>query len=208
MVVYKATNLVNGKVYIGQTIGRLNRRITGHKVAIQNNKYHYAFVNALRKYGLDGFNWQVICICPNIDSLNEQEEYYIIYYNTMDRGIGYNMQSGGANNLLSDDTKDKIRQKALGRKTSKKTKEKLSKYHTGMVMNISDEWRNQLRDKWGGKNNPMYNSHRTGIDNPFYGKTHSDKTKKDLSNKIKMLWQDPVYRAKQMRYRKKLKELR
>ncbi len=105
MIVYRATNLINGKIYIGQTIKTLTRRKSKHLYDTNHGSPLY-FHKALRKYGFNNFKWQVICICPNINILNEQEEYYIAFYNSMNNG--YNMTSGGKNYIPSEETKQKI----------------------------------------------------------------------------------------------------
>ncbi len=110
MLIYKATNKINGKVYIGQTVHSLEGRKVKHI-----ERYHTSFThfhNALKKYGLDSFRWEVICICPDIDSLNEKEQYYIAYYDSMDSG--YNLTSGGKNCTISEKTKQKLSKLSAG----------------------------------------------------------------------------------------------
>lgn len=52
-VIYKATNILNGKCYVGQTTRHLIKRIRGHCTSDAN----YYFSRALRKYGEDNFAW-------------------------------------------------------------------------------------------------------------------------------------------------------
>ena len=60
MIIYKAINQVNGKIYIGQTVGSLKKRIKDH---IYDSKRHdYYFARALRKYGEENFFWLVFFI--------------------------------------------------------------------------------------------------------------------------------------------------
>ena len=75
MEVYKVTNKLNGKSYIGKTIYDLETRKKGHlKVRYTRN---YPFYNALNKYGLDSFTWETIYICNNENELNKMEMYFI-----------------------------------------------------------------------------------------------------------------------------------
>ena len=105
MIVYKATNLINNKVYIGQTIYDLNSRRKSHtKQSSLKNGNNY-FKNAINKYGVDEFKWEVIRICNNVNELNVWEQYYILYYNSINDG--YNLQSGGLNYIASESTKEK-----------------------------------------------------------------------------------------------------
>lgn len=78
MIIYKATNKVNGKSYIGQTIQTIQRRAYCHKLNAINGSKTY-FHNAIRKYGFDSFVWQVIEICQSKEELDEMEFHYIIH---------------------------------------------------------------------------------------------------------------------------------
>lgn len=95
MIIYKATNIQNNKVYIGQTVGLLKNRINGHisesKRNVQNNKFH----NAILKYGVDSFRWEIIDKANSKDELNKLEIFYINLYNSTKDEYGYNTQLGG-----------------------------------------------------------------------------------------------------------------
>lgn len=86
MIIYKVTNRLNGMVYIGQTSRSLNRRISEH---LSNNRTSY-FDRALRKYGINNFNIEIIDIATSKEELNEKEKYYIEYYDSKIPN-GYNM---------------------------------------------------------------------------------------------------------------------
>ena len=73
--IYKITNLKNGKQYIGQTSNPLpEKRIKQH--FRPNRKTVDIVSNAVQKYGLKFFTWEIICICP-VRDLDEKERYYI-----------------------------------------------------------------------------------------------------------------------------------
>lgn len=95
MLIYKATNNINGKVYIGQTHKTLEERKMRHKHDSQ--KMDTYFYRAIRKYGWENFSWEVIE--DNItteEELNEKEKYYIKKYDSFDnKEKGYNTTSGG-----------------------------------------------------------------------------------------------------------------
>lgn len=108
MIVYKATNKINGKVYIGQTVYTLEKRKKEHEKA---GKYKYCngiFDKAIQKYGKENFDWEIIDTAKSIDELNKKESYYILLYHATDLSLGYNLKNTGENSFLSDDTKKKI----------------------------------------------------------------------------------------------------
>lgn len=124
MIIYKTTNLVNGKIYVGKQ---------------QTDKENYLgsgviLKKAIEKYGSENFTKEILQTCNTIEELCEQEIYWIKELNATDQKIGYNIALGG----------------------------------TG-----GDTY----------SNNPNYNQiieKLTGENNGFYGKTHSEETKKKI----------------------------
>lgn len=107
-IIYKITNNINGKVYIGQTIkerGFLDRyphkgvgieRVYKHhkKNKNRNDGYNIHLFNAIEKYGFDAFTVdEVFDIAFNKDELNDKEKYYIEYFDSFNNG--YNQTLGG-----------------------------------------------------------------------------------------------------------------
>lgn len=96
--IYCITNLINGKRYIGQS-KNIEERWKKHKRNAFNFKdtnYNKYFYQAIRKYGLDNFKFEVIEECK-IEELDEREIYWISFYQTFppDLGKGYNLTKGG-----------------------------------------------------------------------------------------------------------------
>lgn len=102
--IYKITNKVNGKCYIGQTRYTVEFRWRQHK----NSKDDLVLHRAFRKYGIENFLFETIEEC-NVDKLNEREMYYIAEYNSFKDG--YNMTVGGDGNriLELDNSYDEIK---------------------------------------------------------------------------------------------------
>lgn len=98
MVIYKITNLINGKIYIGQTTKTLKDRILQHRNAFVSNVDNYLY-NAMHKYGWDNFKFEAIdCSAQTKYELDKLEQYYIKKYNS--RIDGYNMTDGGESNPM------------------------------------------------------------------------------------------------------------
>lgn len=96
--IYKITNLINNKVYIGQSKNiemRWNRHKTG-PFNPNNNSYNSALYRAIRKYRLENFTFEVIEKCEEKD-LNEKEIFWIRYYDSHNKNKGYNLTGGGEN---------------------------------------------------------------------------------------------------------------
>jgi hypothetical protein len=107
MIVYKITNKINGKVYIGQTILVLNQRWAKHKSDTKRGS-NCSIHNALRKYGFDNFTIEEIDGANNQTELN-YKEYLQIHLNNSLYPSGYNLKTGGNKISMSDFTKNKIK---------------------------------------------------------------------------------------------------
>ena len=89
--IYKITNNLNQKSYIGQSIDILTRW-KQHIYEANHNRLNNTIYQAIRKYGIDNFTFSVLEECQK-EQLNEQERYWITYYNTYNNG--YNSTPGG-----------------------------------------------------------------------------------------------------------------
>lgn len=85
--IYKVTNKINGKVYIGQSVD-IGRRWRQHMTAEDDIYFH----KAIQKYGVENFEWEVIEKCKKSE-LDERESYWIEYYDSFNKG--YNCTRGG-----------------------------------------------------------------------------------------------------------------
>lgn len=94
-IIYKITNTINGKVYIGQTIQSFKRRIKSHKSHLQSHKHHNELLQrAYDKYGWDVFEVEIIEKCDS-ENLDERERFWIDKYDATNHELGYNFESGG-----------------------------------------------------------------------------------------------------------------
>ena len=109
--IYKLTNLVNGKIYVGKSVN-LKRRLNQHK----NNECETFIKNAIKKYGLVNFRISILEVFPSrnhlIDKmLLDREEIWIRIYNSTDRNIGYNFCKRSTDRTgckYSEETKKRI----------------------------------------------------------------------------------------------------
>ena len=93
-IIYKATNLINGKMYVGKTIKKLRERKSAHKHEASNCNDNRYFHKAIRKYGFENFKWEVIDYALSEEISFNMEKYYIKKLKTK-APIGYNLTDGG-----------------------------------------------------------------------------------------------------------------
>lgn len=89
-IIYMATNAINGKSYIGQTVSGLESRKSSHYKDAKNKNFY--FCRALRKYGRSDWSWTILYTVRERD-LNVAEICAIYYYDTYYNG--YNSTEGG-----------------------------------------------------------------------------------------------------------------
>ena len=159
MIIYKVTNNVNHKCYIGQTIQKLNNRIRSHKYGSKSNN-PMIISRAIHKHGWDNFSWEIICECKTKEELDEMEFHYIKQYHSHVSEYGYNLSVGGHGPVGIKQTDERRKHQSdimtgkgnsmYGKKHSKETRELIS----SIISKIQK-----------GKNNPNYGN--TGNKNPL-----------------------------------------
>lgn len=102
MIIYKTTNLINGKIYIGQD-SKNNPKYLGSGVI---------FLKALKKYGKENFKKEIIDTALTIDELNDKEIFWINENNSTNQIIGYNVSFGGSGITLPKEVLLKKSEKA------------------------------------------------------------------------------------------------
>lgn len=183
--VYKITNIINGKVYIGQSIN-IKARWKDHVNALNRQDSHSILLQrAWDKYKEENFTFEILELCPE-DMLDKIEMKYIELYDA--RNNGYNIESGGnSNKHLSDDTKQKIREACLGRQHSDDTKQKMSKSRTGKNngmygKNHSEESKRKMSESKKGKpGHPSSEKQKEAARRSNTGKTVSKETRIKIS---------------------------
>lgn len=189
MIIYKTTNLINGKIYIGQDTN--------------NDPNYYGsgllLKKAIKKYGKNNFIKQIIEYCDTNEILDEREVYYIKKYDSINKG--YNLSTGGTggpnflNKSHSEETKEKMKN------IWNKRKDKTDFKHNMIGFKHSDETKKKMslskKGRFCGPENSMYGKKHTeesrqkmgrpkfGPDNLMYGKKHTEETKQIISEKNK-----------------------
>ena len=163
--IYKYTNLINGKIYIGQTIGDLTYR-AGH------NGYKYRkcpyFYNAIQKYGWKNFTSEILQDNLTRTQANELEIEYIKKFNSQNPEIGYNISDGGNTNSV---LRKKLYQYSLDGEYIKEW-ESLSEATRFYNSSIDPLLRNSLGYQWSyekvDKMPPIKNYNNLGVEKKVY----------------------------------------
>ena len=182
--IYCIENLINGKKYIGQSINTKERMFKYHKNCVILN-------NAIKKYGKENFKRYVILYCESdTDELARYEIACIkIFHSHVSEG-GYNISWGGKAPMLgrkqSKKAKQKVSKANLGKHLSDETKQKVSKARLGK--HLSDETKQRMSVSKKGKK--FTDDHRKKLSDAKKGKHLSVETRKKISvaNKYKPSW--------------------
>lgn len=195
MVIYKTTNLVNGKQYIGRD-SHNNPNYLGSGISIRS---------AIKKYGKENFKKEILEVCSSQEELKEREEYWLNYYDAGGNDMFYNMHNSSCGAEFgkprSEETKRKLREMFSGEKSpnygkplSEETKRKLRESHLGQKNHFfgkkhSNNTKELIRQSRVG--NPLHDSTKQklrerfqGENNPMYGKKHSEKIREKISNQL------------------------
>ncbi|MDK2600541.1 NUMOD3 domain-containing DNA-binding protein [Bacillus stercoris] len=208
--VYKITNIVTGKYYIGSSYN-CEERWKGHLKGLRNSKHvNNHLQHAFDKYGIDNFTFEIIHALP-VDEARDKEQWYIDNFYDEMHNISRTAYDGG--DLISyhprkdeivaqmtesvrqryknmtDEDKEKqwgyIQEKGnpmQGRKHTDESRRKMSESSKGIPS------ANKGKKVHSPENIALFSklaSERTGEKNPFYGRQHSEELKQMLSEKFK-----------------------
>lgn len=103
-VIYMHRNLINNKVYIGQTIQKPEYRWRNKGKGYKDSSLFY---KAIQKYGWENFQHTILEDSIPQKQLNQREKYYIMLYQSNNRDYGYNLTPGGYEPLTDQQKKTK-----------------------------------------------------------------------------------------------------
>lgn len=155
---YKITNQVNNKVYIGQTIdanGRWSAHKSKSKAKVEGPVQYIS--RAIAKYGIENFAFEVIATCQTQEDADEIESALISQYDSRNKQFGYNVKPGGNVAPHAEETKQKIRQAtfeqiatkghpAQGREVSQETRDLMRKIRLENPIEYTDEIRQHMSE--------------------------------------------------------------
>lgn len=171
MYIYKITNLINGKIYIGQTTRSIN----------ESKSYYgsgFKIKGEIYKYGKENFSKDIIEVCYTKEELDLKEEYWISYYDSTNPEKGLNLRTGGNKSKFSDEFKEKMSNALSGEN------------NPFFGKNHSEESIKKMVESKIGKKNPNYgksmkDSTKEKLSKALTGIKRSNDTKEKMSKAAK-----------------------
>ncbi len=164
-IIYKTTNNLNNKIYIGQTTKPLDERIKKH---IKSN--HTYFQLAINKYGKNNFIFEIIDKANNKAELDYLEKIWIRYHKSNKKEYGYNLTNGGEGGVPNDEVRKKLSKRQIGKLNHS--------WKGGKKAYICIICKKKILDYKYRKycSRVCCIKGQVGKGNPFYGKKHSNST--------------------------------
>ena len=167
--IYKITNKINGKVYIGQTCKSIQYRWQRHQYSSSGC---IRLRDAIVECGVDNFLVEEVEVCQNNIEAFDRECYWIEFYNSMN--VGYNMRIGS---LILDETRSKISEANKTWVRSEETRAKMSEAKKGRT--LSQEHKDKIGES--GKKRTASEETRAKISIAKKGRVVSQETRDKLS---------------------------
>lgn len=203
--IYRITNLINKKNYIGQTIDA-SKRWWQHKNEARKAEPSMIINKAMKKYGISNFKFEIIASCWNYQNANEVETLLVKQYEShISTGKGYNVSNGGNTAPKTEEWKQMIRDWHAS--LSPEEKQKRSEIHREYIINqIETRGHPALGNKWTDEQKAKLSESLKAIDKDKWytdevrlhmSKAHigikdSEETKKNKSNSAKEAWKNRI----------------
>jgi group I intron endonuclease len=163
MIIYKTTNLINNRFYVGKDKMNNPRYLGSGKILKE----------AIKKYGKENFIKEILEICETVDKMNEREIFWIEELNAIEEGYNITKGGDGGNTIENHPNKNEI---------SKKHSEWMIENNPTRGRKKSQEEIDNWRKSYVGK--------YTGSNNPNYGSKRNESTKIKISESKKKYWEN------------------
>lgn len=170
--VYLIRNLLDNKIYIGQTWLDIKERFAQHA---KPNSGCVKLRNAILKYGRDSFSIEILAQTSSQILGDYLESIFIVEYDSIN--MGYNLRYGGQlSGRPSEETKRKISESSKGKIISAETRQKLSSINLGKKLSIQTKEKLSIISKGIPKSKEFIENMSKGR----LGKKHSEETKQKM----------------------------
>jgi group I intron endonuclease len=193
--IYRITHLATGRIYIGQS-GNLSRRLHSYKTSGGSGNGKSVIKRAIQKYGWGSFSWEVLLYAKDQEYLNLIETRVIAAYGSQ-VPVGFNIEAGGLNAPMSDESRAKLSAAKTGLRLSEATKDKLrvtsaqmwanktpeQRAHTSAMLSAALKGRTHKEDrkeKLSEVRKAMFASGELAPTPGFKGRKHSAETKEKM----------------------------
>jgi group I intron endonuclease len=172
MVIYKTTNLINGKFYVGKDVRNLNCYLGSGKL----------LKRAIKKYGKNNFVKEILEICNNLTDLEEREKFWIKELDSINNG--YNLTEGGTggdtftNNSNKEETRNKLKKRIVSEEVKLIRLNNLTPFQNGE--NHPNFGKKQSQET---KEKRIISFQKKGFNSPMEGKNHTEETKQKIREK-------------------------
>lgn len=197
IIIYKHTNTISGKCYIGKTKSTIEKRWKAHvNAALKGKSFHIS--HAIRKYPLDSWIHETLESTETTADANICESKWISIFNSNDCNHGYNMTPGGDGGKTSNPEEMSKKMKNVPKTPEHKEKMRQAQKKYWSNPPASDTRRQKLAER-----NATQKAKQTSKDTQV--RRWSNPESKEA---VKKLWQDPIWRSKELTRRKKARELK
>ena len=196
MFIYKITNKINNKVYIGQTRKKtVNDRWGSHTSSLKRGTHYNSHLQASwDKYGSESFEFEIVAVASSNEELDSLEKSLISEFNSVNGKFGYNKDHGGSS----------------GKQITEETRQKISVSSSGSNNNMYGRCgplapafgkKGELSPNFGKKHPPEFGAaiseRLSGELHPLFGVAMSEETKQRISegNKGKEPWNRGIPRT-------------
>ncbi|MCU5706140.1 GIY-YIG nuclease family protein [Bacillus wiedmannii] len=185
--IYKITNKINGKCYIGQSLD-IPKRWENHKC--MNGNHSYPLYLAFKKYGLDNFSFEIIERCSK-EEMEHLEYYYILLYDSTNHGYNQTLQT--KNPLLDKEIMERAIENMTIQHRTKEHREKQSKISTKL-------WEDE---EYRAKVTRAINSIESKNKMSKASKLNWKENRSELLKTLRKSWREPELRKKRSDNQKK-----